>query len=66
MRPATVVSLARPDVLAGVDDSKALTPRQRAEFCARILAVADGWGVGAVPAHIVDTHGILAATRLAM
>ncbi|MFL5804076.1 MAG: ribonuclease HII [Roseiflexaceae bacterium] len=58
--------LARPDVLAGVDDSKALTPRQRAEFCARILAVADGWGIGAVPAHIVDTHGILAATRLAM
>jgi ribonuclease HII len=58
--------LARPEVLAGVDDSKALTPRQRAEFCAHILALAEGWGIGAVPAHVVDTHGILAATRLAM
>jgi ribonuclease HII len=58
--------LAQPGVLAGVDDSKVLTPRQRAELCARILAVADGWGIGAVPAYIVDTHGILAATRLAM
>jgi ribonuclease HII len=58
--------LARPGLLDGVDDSKALTARQRAELCARILEVADGWGVGAVPAPIVDTHGILAATRLAM
>src|SRR5262245_16845427 len=58
--------LAEPDLLAGVDDSKALTPRQRAELCARILALADGWGIGAVPACVVDTHGILAATRLAM
>ncbi len=58
--------LDQPELLAGVDDSKLLTPRQRAELCVRILAVADGWGVGAVPAHVVDTHGILAATRLAM
>jgi ribonuclease HII len=58
--------LARPELLAGVDDSKALTPREREPLAAQVLALAQGWGVGAVPAHVVDTHGILAATRLAM
>jgi ribonuclease HII len=32
----------------------------------RILALADGWAIGAIPAHVIDTHGILPATRLAM
>jgi ribonuclease HII len=59
-------ALAAPQLLEGVDDSKALTARRREQLCERILAVADGWGVGLVPAHVVDTHGILAATRLAM
>lgn len=58
--------LAEPGLLAGVDDSKALTARQRESLLDRILALADGWGVGAVPAHVIDTHGILVATRLAM
>ena len=58
--------LSEPDLLAGADDSKVLTACQRERLCARILEIADGWGVGAVPAHVIDTHGILAATRLAM
>jgi ribonuclease HII len=59
-------ALNDPSLLAGVDDSKALSAQQREQLYERILAVADGYGVGAVPAHVVDTHGILAATRLAM
>jgi len=31
-----------------------------------VLQHAAGWGIGSAPAHIVDTHGIVAATRLAM
>jgi ribonuclease HII len=58
--------LADPSPLAGVDDSKALTPTQREALYERITALADAWAVGAAPAHVVDSHGILAATRLAM
>jgi ribonuclease HII len=58
--------LAAPELLAGVDDSKVLTPSQRERLCERILALAEGYGLGAVPAYVIDTHGILAATRLAM
>jgi ribonuclease HII len=58
--------LSAPDLLAGVDDSKALTAGQRERLCARILAIADSWGLGVVPAYVIDTHGILVATRLAM
>src|SRR5215831_18432840 len=57
-------ALIAPELLAGVDDSKALTACQRELICARILEVAEGWSLGAVPAHVIDTHGILAATRL--
>lgn len=58
--------LAEPQRLDGVDDSKRLTARQRAALYSEIITQADGWGVGVIPAHIVDTHGILEATRLAM
>jgi ribonuclease HII len=59
-------ALDDPSLLAGVDDSKVLSAQQRERLYERILAMADDYGVGAVPAHVVDTHGILAATRLAM
>ena len=59
-------ALAHPKLLDGVDDSKVLTARQREQLFAQIVATADGWGLGVVPAHIVDTYGILPATRLAM
>jgi ribonuclease HII len=58
--------LRDPAPLAGVDDSKQLTAVQRERLAARIVDAADAWAVAAVPAHIVDTHGIVAATRLAM
>ncbi|GAB4192555.1 MAG: ribonuclease HII [Roseiflexaceae bacterium] len=62
--PARV--LEQPTLLEGVDDSKALDPQARARLYDQIIALAEGWGVGAVPAHVIDTHGILEATRLAM
>ncbi|HWQ14830.1 MAG TPA: ribonuclease HII [Roseiflexaceae bacterium] len=59
-------ALADPGLLAGVDDSKQLTAAQREALAARIVAQAEAWAVGAAPAHVVDSHGILEATRLAM
>ncbi len=58
--------LAQPELLAGVDDSKVLAAPQRERLAERILALAEGWAIGAIPAHVIDTHGILPATRLAM
>src|SRR4051812_18130746 len=58
--------LERPELLAGVDDSKALTAPQRERLAKLIVALADEWAVGATPAHVIDTHGILPATLLAM
>jgi ribonuclease HII len=58
--------LEQPELLAGVDDSKELTAPQRERLAERILALADEWAIGAIPAHVIDTHGILPATRLAM
>jgi ribonuclease HII len=58
--------LKQPELLAGVDDSKVLTAQQRERLAERITALADGWAIGAAPAHVIDTHGILMATRLAM
>ena len=58
--------LADPAPLAGVNDSKALTSAERERLAELVLAHASDHGVGVVPAHVVDTHGILAATRLAM
>jgi ribonuclease HII len=55
-----------PALLAGVDDSKALSATKRAALFERICTLALGYGVGVVPAHVIDTHGILPATRLAM
>jgi ribonuclease HII len=58
--------LADPRALAGVDDSKTLSAARRALFFERIVACSIGWGIGVVPAHVIDTHGILPATRVAM
>jgi ribonuclease HII len=58
--------LHQPGLLAGVDDSKVLGAVQREALFERITNVAEAWGVGVIPAHIIDTHGILPATRLAM
>lgn len=57
--------LADPALLAGVDDSKALSSLQRQRLYEQITRNAR-WAIGLVPAHVIDSHGILNATRLAM
>ena len=53
--------------LAGLTDSKQLTPAQREQFFAQ-LTQADGvaWGVGAATAQEIDRLNILVATHTAM
>jgi ribonuclease HII len=62
----TAEALARPELLAGVDDSKRLSPAAREAAYGQVLACAAGVGVGVVPAYLIDAYGILPATRLAM
>jgi len=59
-------ALQRPELLAGVDDSKQLTPAMRAQRYAQVRAAALGVGIGIVPAYLIDAFGIVPATRLAM
>ena len=56
-------SLAR--TLAGVRDSKQMTPLARESWAPRIRAVAAGWGVGFASNAEIDALGIVPATRLA-
>ena len=58
--------LDRPDLLAGVNDSKQLRPAQRAVLEQTIRRHVAGIGIGIVPAHLIDWFGIVEATRLAM
>ena len=58
--------LEEPDLLAGVDDSKRLSPPVRERLAGRIAEVAQGIGVGVVSPVLVDALGIVRATRLAM
>ena len=52
--------------LKGIRDSKQLTALQREEFFEPITAKALAWGVGLVEAAVIDTIGIVSATRQAM
>lgn len=52
--------------LAGVRDSKLMTPRARTAASERIRSVALSWSVGSASAEEVDRLGPLEATRLAM
>lgn len=52
--------------LAGVADSKLLSPRQRQQLEPLIMAQAAAVGVGVVPAQRIDAVGIAPATRQAM
>lgn len=58
--------LAQPALLHGVNDSKQLTAAQRVRMLPLIQQHAVGIGTGVVPAMLIDSFGILAATRLAM
>ena len=66
---AVVLPLTRTDLLsrlAGVRDSKQLTPAQRERLLPLILELAEGVGVGWASPAEVDEVGIVAATRRAM
>ncbi len=52
--------------LAGVDDSKKLTPEQRERLAREIRASARAWAVAEIGAETIDTTDILRSTRLAM
>jgi ribonuclease HII len=58
--------LAYPDLLRGVNDSKQLTAAQRNRMLKLIYLHAAGVGVGMVAANLIDSLGIVPATRLAM
>jgi ribonuclease HII len=51
--------------LAGVRDSKQMTPLEREALAPRIQAVALTWSVGFASAGEIDSQGIVCATRLA-
>ena len=53
-------------IWGNVDDSKRLKPDVREELAIRIRDEALSWGIGAVPASIIDSIGIAPATRMAM
>jgi ribonuclease HII len=61
--PPAHPSLAR--TLAGVRDSKQMTPRQRESLAPRIRETALAWAVAFATAEEIDMLGIAAATRLA-
>jgi ribonuclease HII len=52
--------------LAGVRDSKQMTPRQRERWAPEIKSVVLAWSVGMASAAEIDALGILPANRLAM
>jgi ribonuclease HII len=52
--------------LAGVNDSKLLSPAQRGQLRERIEQVALAWSVGCASSGEIDALGIVPATRLAM
>jgi ribonuclease HII len=51
--------------LAGVRDSKQMTPLERETLAPRIKEIALTWSVGFASAAEIDSHGIVHATRLA-
>ena len=63
LHPAAVQN---PALLAGIDDSKRLSPARRVELLTTIERAAIGIGVGEVPAFLIDSLGVMRATRLAM
>jgi ribonuclease HII len=51
--------------LAGLRDSKQMTPLQRESLAPRIQTVARAWSVGFASSEEIDSQGIVPATRLA-
>ncbi|GAB4572986.1 MAG: ribonuclease HII [Anaerolineae bacterium] len=66
---AVILPLDRPDlaeILAGVTDSKRLSPERRDELAPLIKEVALDWAVGRCTSKEIDELGIVAATKKAM
>jgi len=70
--PVAVGAVILPDkeprlsnILAGVRDSKQMTPLEREAFAPRIKEVARTWSVAFASAEEIDSQGIVCATRLA-
>lgn len=63
---AAVIFKCRQPLLAGIDDSKKLSERQREAAFVRIQATALSIGIGIVPEADIDRLNILQATYLAM
>lgn len=69
MAGAVILPPDRPDLdcaLAGVNDSKLLTPRRRESLACCIQEIALAWAVGSAASAEIDALGIVPATRLAM
>ncbi len=63
---AAAVVLPSEFALAGLDDSKRLTPEQRERMFELIVDAAEGWAVASASPGEIDTLNILRATHLAM
>jgi ribonuclease HII len=63
---AAAVMLDPASPVAGVDDSKKLTPRMREALYDRITVGAAAWAVGVATVEEIDRHNILAASLMAM
>ncbi len=63
---AAAVTIPLGVLIPGVQDSKVLTPTERADLYAEIVAGAEGVGIGVVEAPQIDTLNILRATHQAM
>jgi ribonuclease HII len=66
--PLVAAAVIMPDrlLVTGIDDSKVLSPIQRAEAARRITRVALSWSVVFVSPQQIDSHGIQAANMAAM
>ena len=63
---AVILDPARASSLAGVNDSKQLSPRQRDKLYQVIIGHCVAYGIGWGSVEEIDSIGILPATRLAM
>lgn len=63
---AAVIFKPETPVIAGIDDSKRLSARQREELFVKIQSAAWGIGVGSAAPEEIDSINILQATYLAM
>ena len=63
---AVILPLGETQLIAGVDDSKRLSPKKRERLFEAIRAAAVSYAVAEVSAEIIDEINILQATRLGM